>query len=126
MLQVRRHVDPGSGLSLLHVVAESHARLALHEEEHGRLRRRVFGKFLALAEAEDHRLDPIVLEDRAAQDAVRRRFGLLGEIEDVGVRVVMVVVASLIGLDKWVELGVRPPIVRYGFARLKDRDLWSE
>ena len=80
-----RHVDPRSGLGLLHVIAQAHGRLALHEEQHGRFRCRVFRKFLALGEAEDDRLDLVVLVDRAAQDAVRRRLGFLDQIEDVRV-----------------------------------------
>ena len=69
--------DPGAGLRLLHVIAQAHGRLALHEVQHGRL--------LTLAEAEVHGLDPIILKNRAAQDAVRRRLGFFHEIEDVRV-----------------------------------------
>jgi hypothetical protein len=42
----------------------------------------VFGKHLALGEAEDDRLEPIILKYRAAEDTVRRRLGFFGEIED--------------------------------------------
>jgi hypothetical protein len=44
---------------------------------------RMFGKLLALAE--DDGFARFILEDRAAQDAVRRRFGFFGDIEEVGV-----------------------------------------
>ena len=40
---------------------------------------------LALAEIEDHGFALVVLKNRAAQDAVRRRFGFFGKIENVGV-----------------------------------------
>src|SRR5579885_3277816 len=43
VLQFGGHVDPGAGLSILHVVAQADARLALHEVQHGRFRRCVFG-----------------------------------------------------------------------------------
>ena len=86
MLQVRGHVDPRRGLSLSRIVTESHPRLALREEEHGRIRRPVFGEFLLLPEAEHHGFHAIVQEDRVAQDAVRMRLCLLGEIEEVDVR----------------------------------------
>jgi hypothetical protein len=85
MLQVRRHVDPRSCLSFLHVFAESDSCLSLHEEQRGWFRRRVFGEFLPLAEPEDHRLDAVVLVDRAAEDAVSGWLGFVGEVEDVGV-----------------------------------------
>jgi len=86
MLQVRRHVDPRPGLSLLNIITESHSGLTLREVEHSWLRRRVFREFLPLTEAEDHGFHAIILEDRAAQDAIRRRLCLFGKIEDVGVR----------------------------------------
>ena len=61
MLQVGGHVDPGASLSRLQVFAQADAGLALHELQHGRLRCRVFGKLLALAESEDNCLDSIKL-----------------------------------------------------------------
>ena len=85
MLQSRWHVNPGCGLSFLQVVAQAHGRFALCEEQHRRFRRRVFRKLLALGESEDDRFDSVILKKRAAQDAVRRRFGFFGKIEDVGV-----------------------------------------
>jgi hypothetical protein len=63
-------VNPCSSLGVLRFVAQADARLALHEKQHGRFRRRVFGEFLALAEAEDHGLDLVVLEDRAAENLI--------------------------------------------------------
>ena len=78
VLQARGHVDPRSGLSFIHVIAQAHSRLALHKEQHGRFRRRVFGKLLALTETENHRLHLVVLKDRATQDAISRRLGLFG------------------------------------------------
>ncbi len=45
----------------------------------------MFGKLLPLTKAENHCLDLVILEDRAAQDAVRWRIGFFGQIEDVRV-----------------------------------------
>ena len=83
--QVRWHVDPGSGLRFLIVVTQANTGVAAYEEEHGWFGRCVFGEFLTLAEAEHYGLDLVVLVNRAAQDAVRRRLGFFGEIEDVGI-----------------------------------------
>jgi hypothetical protein len=43
----------------------------------------VFGEFLAMAEAKDHRLDLVVVGERPPEDAVRRRLGFLGGVEEV-------------------------------------------
>jgi hypothetical protein len=45
----------------------------------------VFGQFFALGEAEDHRLDLFIVEDRAAEDALLRWLGFLRQIADVRV-----------------------------------------
>ena len=60
-------------------------RLALEEVQDGGHRGGVFGQFLALAEAEDHGLEPVVVVQRAAQDALLGRLDFLRQIVDVGV-----------------------------------------
>ena len=79
------HVDPGSRLRLQGVVAQRQARLALEEVQDGGHRGRVFGKFLALAEAEDDHLEPVIVEQGAAQDALVGRLGFLRQIENMRV-----------------------------------------
>jgi len=78
-------MDPSSRLPILNVVTEAHDGFALHKKQHGRFRRRMFGKLLPLTEAEDHCLRPIILKDRFAQYAVSGWLDFLGEIEDMGV-----------------------------------------
>jgi hypothetical protein len=85
MSQARGHVDPGSSLCLLEIVAQADSGLSFHEEQHSRFGRGVFGKFLALCKSEHDSLKAIILEDRSAQDAIVGRFSLLGQIEDIGV-----------------------------------------
>ena len=75
MLQVGRHVNPRSRLRFNGIVTESQSCLALDDLKNGRHRSRVFGQFLALAEAEDHRLDIIVIEKCAPEDSAVGRLG---------------------------------------------------
>jgi hypothetical protein len=86
MLEIGGHVDPGSGLCHLNVIAQADTRFARHKEEHRRFRRSVFGEFLPLTEAKNDSLDLVILKNGPTQDSVRRRFGFLGKIEDVSVR----------------------------------------
>ena len=65
-----RHVDPGASLRLVLVVSQRQRRLALKEVQDGGHRGGVFGQFLTLGEAEDHRLDLFIVEDRATQDTL--------------------------------------------------------
>jgi hypothetical protein len=55
---------------------------ALKEMQDGRHRGGVFGQFLALGKAEQDRLEPVVVEQRAAQDVLVRRLGLLRQIDE--------------------------------------------
>jgi hypothetical protein len=64
----KRRLTPGS--RLVPVVAQRQLRLALEEVQHGGHGGGVFGQFLALTEAEDHRLQPVAVEQRAAEDAL--------------------------------------------------------
>ena len=77
------------GLASTRVVAQRQLRLALEEVQDGGHRGGVFGQLLALAEAEDHRLDPVVVVQGAAQDALVGRLDLLRQIADVRVGVVI-------------------------------------
>src|SRR5262249_35817755 len=53
--------------------------------QHGRHGSRVFGQFLALSEAEHHHLEPVVVEQRAAQNAPVRRLNFLRQIAETRV-----------------------------------------
>lgn len=76
-------MNPRSGLCLLDFIAQADAGFALHEQEHHRFRRCVFGKLLPLTKAENDRLNLVVLKDRPTQYAISRRLGFFGEIENM-------------------------------------------
>jgi len=82
VLQIGSHVNPRARLRLDRNVAERQCRLAFDEMQNGWHGGRVLRQFLALPEAEDHRLHVIVIKQRAGQDAVVGRLDFLGEIDE--------------------------------------------
>jgi hypothetical protein len=83
--QTCRHVDTSSGLGIKSIISQRDLRLALKEAQDSGHGSGVFGKFLALGEAEDFHLNALILVQRPAQDAVGGRLRLLRQIGDVRV-----------------------------------------
>ena len=78
-------MDPGARFRFQIVVVQRQARFALKKVQHSRHRGRVFGKLLALGEAEEDRFKAVVVKQGAAQDAFVGRLDLFRQIAKVGV-----------------------------------------
>ena len=80
--QALGHVDPGARLGFHGIVAQRQLRLAVEEVQDGGHRGGVFGKLLALGEAEGDRFEPVVTGQDPAQDDLLGRLDLLRQIEE--------------------------------------------
>ena len=82
-----RHVDPSASNRLVPVVSERHGRLALKKLQHSGHRGGVFGQFFALGKAEEDNLEPVVVEQRAAEDALVGRLNFFRQIDEQRVKI---------------------------------------
>lgn len=72
------HVNPCSWFGVQCVIAQRQHCLALEEVKNCGHGGGVFGKLLALGEAEDHRLDLLIVEEGPTQDSIFKWLGFLG------------------------------------------------
>jgi hypothetical protein len=72
------HVNPCPWFGVQVVIAQRQLCLALEEVKNSGHGGGVFGKLLALGEAEDHRLDLFIIEEGPTQDSLFRWLGFLG------------------------------------------------